>query len=106
MKIKISLEASEEVGYTAVVPSLPGRISDGDAKEEALRNIREAIELYLEPIEDDQIFPPNVETVELAYEQSCKPPPIRSNYKSVTAGWSGCGKTERKPCSASETYHY
>jgi len=38
----------------------------GDTKEEALKNIREAIELYLEPVEDDQIFPPNAETVELA----------------------------------------
>jgi len=31
------------------VPSLPGCISEGDTKEEALVNIKEAIELYLEP---------------------------------------------------------
>ncbi len=66
MKIKIILEPSEEGGYTAIVPSLPGCISEGDTKEEALKNIREAIELYLEPVEDDQIFSPNAETVELA----------------------------------------
>ena len=66
MKIKIILEPSEEGGYTAIVPSLPGCISEGDTKEEALKNIREAIELYLEPVEDDQIFLPNTETVELA----------------------------------------
>ena len=66
MKIKIILEPSEEGGYTAIVPSLPGCISEGDTKEEALKNIREAIELYLEPFEDDQVFPPNAETVELA----------------------------------------
>jgi predicted RNase H-like HicB family nuclease len=66
MKIKIILEPSEEGGYTAIVPSLPGCISEGDTKEEALKNIREAIELYLEPVEDDQVFPPNAETVELA----------------------------------------
>lgn len=66
MKIKIILEPSEEGGFTAIVPSLPGCISEGDTKEEALKNIREAIELYLEPVEDDQIFPPNAETVELA----------------------------------------
>ena len=66
MKIKIILEQSEEGGYTAIVPSLPGCISEGDTKEEALKNIREAIELYLEPVDDDQIFSPNAETVELA----------------------------------------
>ncbi len=66
MKIKIILEPSEEGGYTAIVPSLPGCISEGDTKDEALKNIREAIELYLEPIEDDQAFSPNAETVELA----------------------------------------
>ncbi len=66
MKIKIILEPSEEGGYTAIVPSLPGCISEGDTKEEALKNIREAIDLYLEPVEDDQILPPNAEMVELA----------------------------------------
>ncbi len=66
MKIKVVLEPSEEGGYTAIVPSLPGCISEGDTKEEALKNIQEALELYLEPVEDDQIFAPNAETVELA----------------------------------------
>lgn len=49
MKLKIVLEPSEEGGYTVYVPSLPGCISEGDSKEEAIENIREAIELYLEP---------------------------------------------------------
>jgi predicted RNase H-like HicB family nuclease len=66
MKIKVVLEPSEEGGYTAIVPSLPGCISEGDTKEEALKNIREALELYLEPVEDDKIFAPNAETVELS----------------------------------------
>jgi antitoxin HicB len=35
-------------GYTAIVPSLPGCISEGDTVEEAIVNIREAIELYIE----------------------------------------------------------
>jgi len=55
MKLKIILEPSEEGGYTVYVPSLPGCISEGDTKEEALKNIKEAIELYLEPVEDDLI---------------------------------------------------
>jgi len=66
MKLKVILEPSEEGGYTAIVPSLPGCISEGDTKEETLKNIREAIELYLEPVEDDQIIPQNAEMVELA----------------------------------------
>jgi predicted RNase H-like HicB family nuclease len=66
MKLKIILEPSEEGGYTAVVPSLPGCISEGDTKEEALKNIREAIELYLEPIEDDQTYAPDAEMIEMA----------------------------------------
>ena len=66
MKIKVVLEPSEEGGYTAIIPSLPGCISEGNTKQEALKNIREALELYLDPVEDDQIFAPNAETVELA----------------------------------------
>lgn len=50
MRFKVVLEKSDEGGYTAYVPSLPGCISEGDSKEEALKNIQEAIELYLEPI--------------------------------------------------------
>jgi predicted RNase H-like HicB family nuclease len=49
MKLKIVLEASDEGGFTASVPTLPGCISEGNDRDEALRNIREAIELYLEP---------------------------------------------------------
>ncbi len=60
------MEPSDEGGYTAVVPSLPGCISEGSTKEEALKNIQEALELYLEPVEDDQIFASDAETVEFA----------------------------------------
>jgi len=49
MKVKVVLEPQEEGGYTVYVPSLPGCISEGDTYEEALRNIKEALELYLEP---------------------------------------------------------
>jgi predicted RNase H-like HicB family nuclease len=53
MKLKVVLEASDESGYTVYVPSLPGCVSEGDTEDEALKNIREAIELYLEPVDDD-----------------------------------------------------
>lgn len=55
MKVKIVLEPSDEGGYSVYVPSLPGCISEGNTREEALANIREAIELYLEPVEDDLV---------------------------------------------------
>jgi len=66
MKFKIYLEPSEEGGFTAIVPSLPGCISEGETKEEALKNIKEAIELYLEPVEDDVLPIANAEEYELA----------------------------------------
>lgn len=46
------MEESDEGGYTVYVPSLPGFISEGDTEEEAIENIKEAIELYLESIDD------------------------------------------------------
>ena len=55
MKLKIILEPSEEGGFTVYVPSLPGCISEGNTEKEALANIKEAIELYLEPVEDDML---------------------------------------------------
>ena len=55
MKLQVVLEPSDEGGYTVYVPTLPGCISEGDTVEEAMRNIREAVELYLEPVEDDLV---------------------------------------------------
>lgn len=45
----------ENGGYTVYVLSLPGCISEGNTVEKAIKNIKEAIELYLEPVEDDLI---------------------------------------------------
>ncbi|MEI7990197.1 MAG: type II toxin-antitoxin system HicB family antitoxin [Chloroflexota bacterium] len=56
MKFKVVLEASDEGGYTIFVPSLPGCISEGETISEAISNIQDAIELYLEPVEDDWVF--------------------------------------------------
>ena len=55
MDIKVVLEKQKEGGYTIYVPSLPGCISQGETEEEALNNIKEAIELYLEPDENELI---------------------------------------------------
>ena len=65
MKLKIVLEPNEDGGFTALVPSLPGCISEGDTSEEALANIREAIELYLEPADDDLVGEEGFEIHEL-----------------------------------------
>jgi predicted RNase H-like HicB family nuclease len=46
MKLRVVLEASDEGGFPALVPALPGCISD-DTRDEALANIQDAIELYL-----------------------------------------------------------
>jgi predicted RNase H-like HicB family nuclease len=56
MKLQVVLEPDEEGGYVVYVPSLPGCISEGETVEEALQNIQQAIDLYLEPIEDDLPF--------------------------------------------------
>lgn len=37
----------DEAGYTATVPALPGCLSTGDTVDEALENIRDAIELWI-----------------------------------------------------------
>ncbi|HAL46661.1 MAG: type II toxin-antitoxin system HicB family antitoxin [SAR202 cluster bacterium] len=64
MKLRVVLEPSDEGGYTVYAPSLPGCTSQGDTREEALTNIREAIELYVEPT-DDALPNEKAEVVEL-----------------------------------------
>lgn len=48
MKIKILLVPEEVGGYSVFVPGLPGCMSQGETKEEALTNIKEAIGLFLD----------------------------------------------------------
>ena len=66
MKLRVVLEPSDEGGYTAIVPALPGCISEGETREDALANIQEAIRLYLEPVDDDSALAPDAEVVEIA----------------------------------------
>jgi len=66
MKLKVVLEPSEEGGFTVYVPSFPGCISEGDTREEALENIKEGIELYIEPVVDDISIVPGTEILEVA----------------------------------------
>ncbi len=45
--------------WVAEIPSLPGCISQGKTKEEALTNVKEAIELYIETLEEENLPVPN-----------------------------------------------
>jgi len=56
LKYTVLIEKNEDGGYTVTVPSLPGCISDGDTWDEAVANITEAIEGYLEVL--DQLHKP------------------------------------------------
>jgi predicted RNase H-like HicB family nuclease len=49
MNIKVIVEPGEDGYFVAHVPVLKSCWSQGKTKEEALENIREAIDLYLEP---------------------------------------------------------
>jgi len=51
------LTPQEEGGYTATVPALQGCISEGDTREEALANIRDAIEGYLCAAQKHDLYP-------------------------------------------------
>jgi antitoxin HicB len=62
MRYTVILQRESDGGYVATVPALPGCVSQGDTREQALRNIQEAAEGYVEdilatgdplPLEDD-----------------------------------------------------
>lgn len=48
MGYTVILERESDGGYVVSVPALPGCVSQGDTRQEALDNIREAIDLYVE----------------------------------------------------------
>jgi len=52
MRFTVVLEQEVDGGFVAIVPALPGCVSQGDTRSEALANIREAIELYLDDCRD------------------------------------------------------
>ena len=53
-KMPVIVEVDEN-GYYVYCPSLKGCHSQGDTLEEALENIKEAIELYLESLEEEEL---------------------------------------------------
>lgn len=60
MKYRVLIEQDEEGWFTAEVPSLPGCISQGKTREEAVKNIQDAIQGYIESLEkhNEPIPPP------------------------------------------------
>jgi predicted RNase H-like HicB family nuclease len=68
MKYTVIIEKGNESGYVAYAPALRGCVSQGKTRPEALRNIKEAMETYIEAlIEDGLPVPTEVgkDTVEL-----------------------------------------
>ncbi len=56
MRFKVVIEKDEDVGgYVVSCPSLPGCFSQGNTIEEALENIKEAIQACLESLAEDEI---------------------------------------------------
>jgi len=65
MRYRVLIQQDEDGMYVAEVPSLPGCISQGKTREEAVTNVREAMAAYLESLEEhgDPIPPPITEEI-------------------------------------------
>lgn len=65
MKYRVHIEQDEDGVFVAEVPALPGCLSQGNTRAEALRNVKEAIEAYIESLEahGDPVPPPIDEEV-------------------------------------------
>ena len=63
MKYRVLIETDEDGVFVATVPSLPGCVADGPTRNDALANVKDAIALYLESLEDhgDPVPPPITE---------------------------------------------
>jgi predicted RNase H-like HicB family nuclease len=69
MKYRVILEQDEDGVFVAEVPALPGCISQGATRAEALTNIQEAVEAYLESLRaHGEPIPPSIneEVIEVA----------------------------------------
>jgi predicted RNase H-like HicB family nuclease len=60
MIVKVMIERGEDGYFVAHCPALKSCWSQGRTREEALENIREAIDLYLEPDSAELILPPHL----------------------------------------------
>jgi predicted RNase H-like HicB family nuclease len=53
MQYTVVVHSTEEGGYWVDVPSLPGCFSQGETIDEAMNNVKEAIELHIQGLKDD-----------------------------------------------------
>ena len=53
MEYTVIVHGAEEGGYWVEVPALPGCFSQGETVDEALANVREAIELHVESLKEE-----------------------------------------------------
>ena len=68
MKYTVIVEEGRESGYVAYAPALKGCVSQGKTREEALKNIKEAMEVYIEALLEDGLPVPTEvgkDTIEL-----------------------------------------
>jgi predicted RNase H-like HicB family nuclease len=66
MKFRVLFEQEDDGGFVVTCPSLPGCVSQGDTRPEALANIKEAIELYLESLKaHGEPIPPPIQEEEV-----------------------------------------
>lgn len=62
MKYRIVIEQDEDGMYVAECPALPGCVSQGSTREEAITNVKDAIHGYLESLKKhDEPIPPPIE---------------------------------------------
>jgi len=69
MKYRILIEQDEDGLFVAECPSLPGCVSQGNSREEAIRNIQDAIKGYVESLKKhNEPVPPAIdeEIIEVA----------------------------------------
>jgi predicted RNase H-like HicB family nuclease len=65
MRYRVLIQQDEDGIYVAEVPSLPGCISQGATREEAVAHVREAIAVYMESLQEhgEPIPPPITEEI-------------------------------------------
>jgi len=62
MKFRIIIKQDEEGTFVAECPSLPGCVSQGKNRDEALKNIKDAVKGYLESLKKhNEPIPPSIE---------------------------------------------
>ena len=97
MTFTVALDRDETGTWVAECPAIPGCVSQGETREDALRNVREAIRLCLE-VRAERGMPLTVETAQVEVFAWCRGCPAsvdgrRSGRSSVSAGmWRASGE--------------